>query len=96
VSTKIETLEQNVTERAMEVAGQAGFLLMAAAATIGMMELPDHFDRRVVTPGQPAYAVVQERGGDQNNPLRREREETGPHYISYSIAQRTPGRSGRS
>jgi hypothetical protein len=94
VTSKIETLETNI-DKAQEFAAQFGFLLMAAAATVGMMELPEHFNSRVATPGQPTLALVAERGADQNA-QRREREETGPHYVSYSVSQRTPGRSGRS
>ena len=70
---------------------------MAAAATIGMLEMPEHPDKRVVVPHQPAFAFATENGGNnqQDNTLRREREEAGPHYISYSVAQRTPGRTGK-
>lgn len=86
--TPIETLAQ--------VSQQAGLLLMAAAVTIGMIELPEHPNNKVVVPNQPAFAIANN-GGDANpnNPLRRESEETGPHYISYSVNQRTPSRTGK-
>jgi hypothetical protein len=32
---------------------------------------------------------------DQASQLRRERDETIQHYISYSVSQRTPSRSGK-
>jgi hypothetical protein len=91
--TKTVTIQQ----RLAEVATKSGIVLMAAAATIGMLELPEHPDKRVVVPHQPAFAFATE-NSDNNRPdntLRREREETGPHYISYSVAQRTPGRTGK-
>jgi hypothetical protein len=77
-----------------KVAGQAGLILMTAAVTFGMLELPEHGNSRIVLPNQPALALAGE-NTDNNNPLRREREETAPHYISYTVAQRTPGRTGR-
>lgn len=95
MSSKIEKIEINIAGKAQEIATRAGFLLMATAATIGLVELPEHFNTRVVAPGMPAVMLVAEQTGE-HGPQRREREETGPHYISYSVTQRTPGRSGRS
>lgn len=91
--TKTSTIQQ----RLADVATQSGMLLMATAATIGMLELPEQPDKRVVVPHQPAFAFATENSDNklQDNSLRREREETGPHYISYSVAQRTPGRTGK-
>ena len=96
MSNKTKTLENTVVDRAQEIGAQAGFLMMAAAATLGMIEMPEHFNQRVVATAQPAFALVEEHGAGHDNAQRREREETGPHYTSYSVAQRTPGRSGRS
>lgn len=71
-------------------------MLMTAAVTVGTFDLPEH-DKRVVVPTQYKLAFAEEEEGvsNLNNPLRREREETGPHYVSYSETQRTPSRSGR-
>lgn len=79
-----------------ELSQQLGLVLMTAAVTFGMLEMPEH-STKVIVPNQPAFALAHENGGGDgaNNTLRREREETGPHYISYSVAQRTPGRHGR-
>ena len=77
-----------------ELAQQAGIVLMTVAATVGLMELPEHPNARIVVPNQPAMAVVGV-NNEGNNPLRREREETAPHHISYSEIQRTPGRTGK-
>jgi hypothetical protein len=76
---------------------QAGILLMTAAATLGMLELPDHSNSRIIVPNQPVFAFA---GQNENikNPLQRERqeEEASPQFISYTVMQRTPGRTGRA
>jgi hypothetical protein len=76
-----------------KVAGQAGLILMTAAVTVGMLELPDHTNSKIVLPNQPAFAFAGE--NEENNPVRREREESAPHFISYSEVQRTASRSGK-
>lgn len=84
------------TDKITEAARQSGFLLMAAAATLGMLELPDHPNRQVIASSQPVFAAVRN-PDDQGsaNQMRRERDETVPHYMSYSVAERTPSRSGK-
>jgi hypothetical protein len=82
------TIGMGLTEMSQHI----GMALMAAAATIGMLELPEHPNARVVVPSQPALVAVE---ATENNPLRREREEMAPHHISYSETQRTPGRTGK-
>ena len=86
--TKITTIDR------LNVAAQhAGLGLMTVAATLGMLELPDHgINSKVVVPNMPTVVAIEEEMN--NNPLRREKEETEQHYVSYSVAQRTPGRSG--
>lgn len=84
------------SEKALEIAQQAGLLLMSAAVTLGMLELPSSPDKRIILPNRPAFAWANEKGQSNNNTLRRESEETEQHYISYSVAQRTPARSGRT
>ncbi len=85
---------KTTTEKLGEVSQQIGILLMTTAATVGMLELPDHQGAKIVLPNQPIFAKVTE-NEDFANPLRREREESAPHYISYSEVQRTPSRSGK-
>ncbi len=85
---------KNTTESLQTLSHQMGLLLMTAAATFGMLELPAHPNSKVIVPVQPAFAQVTA-SSEGNNPLRREREESAPHYISYSVAQRTPGRTGK-
>ena len=78
-------------EQITEAAQNIGVVLMTAAVTLGIAT--DHMATgRVVLPNQPALATAGEQGG---NPLRREREESAPHYISYNVTQRTPARSGK-
>lgn len=96
MSIKTKT-KLNAKDTLNQAAKHAGFLLMIAAATLGMLELPDHPDKRAIVPNQPALAFA---GNNldkvgQNNPIRREREETAPHYTSYSVIQRTVARAGK-
>lgn len=80
-----------------QVAQQAGLLLMTAAVTLGMVEVPEQ-SSKIVIPNQPSFALSHTNAGENNDPnnaLRREREESGPHYTSYNITQRTPGRTGK-
>ncbi len=67
---------------------------MTAAATLGMLELPEHPNSRIVLTSQPVFAMTTQ-NTHQNNPIRREREETSPHYISYSVVERTVARTGK-
>jgi hypothetical protein len=87
------------SDRVADVATQAGMVLMTAAATIGILELGTHPNKQIVVPGQPKLAFETNQAGvnpQETNPLRREREETAPHYISYNVNQRTPGRTGKA
>lgn len=95
--TKNETLSDTLNT----ITQQAGIVLMTAAVTLGMIEVPEHAGR-IVVPNQPAYASAGQHdaggfggfgGAGSDNSLRRESEETHPHHITYSVAQRTPGRT---
>ncbi len=92
MSIKIKNTK-TTSEKLNAVAMQAGLVLMTAAATLGMVELPEH-PNKVIVPNQPAFAMATQ-NTEQNNPIRREREETSPHYISYSVVQRTAARTGK-
>jgi hypothetical protein len=78
-----------------DTAKQAGLVLMAAAMTLGLLEVPHEQDKRAVMPVNPVFETVGIVGEHGNDSQRREREETGPHYISYGVNQRTPGRTGK-
>ncbi len=91
--TDQQTNMKTTLESAQNISQQIGLLLMTAAATVGILELPDRPNSKIVVPSQPVFAHVMSSEGA--NPLRREREESAPHYISYNVTQRTPGRTGR-
>ena len=80
-------------------AKQAGYLLLATAATLGMLDTPSHDRVRAVLPNQPVFAFEENDINVENlqgtNSIRREREEVAPHYISYSEVQRTASRAGK-
>lgn len=90
---------QNDAKQALNnFATSAGLLLMTAAATTLMLEVPEHPDKSAVLTAQPVYSApgqIAEHGTNPNSEMRREREETGPHYISYGNSQRTPSRTGK-
>lgn len=94
MSQKIKNVK-TATEQLTQLSQQAGIVLMTAAVTLGMVEMPEH-SSKVVIPNQPSFAVASS-GGEHHpgNDMRREREEAGPHYTSYNVAQRTPSRTGK-
>lgn len=92
MSTKTKITDSPIDQLG-KIAGQAGLILMTAAVTLGMLELPDHTNAKIVLPSQPAFAFAGD--NEENNPVRREREESAPHFISYSEVQRTASRSGK-
>lgn len=84
-------------EIARNVASHIGIFLMSAAATFGMLEMPDHGRAQIVVPSRAIFAFA----GESNTPepanansIRRERDDVETHYVSYSETQRTPSRSG--
>ncbi|MDL2342270.1 MAG: hypothetical protein QFB87_04305 [Patescibacteria group bacterium] len=87
MSQKIKINNKNITSAAR----QLGMILMTVATVAGLVEMPERPQKAALL--TPAYVLA----GDTKdaNPVRREREEAGPHYISYSATQRTPGRTGR-
>ena len=89
--------EKNTSQKINEVAKQAGIALMAMAATLGMLESPEHPNARIILPNQPSFALanVNVQFGGGGNQMIREREEAAPHYIDYSTVQRTVSRSGK-
>lgn len=96
MSVKTKKNNQKLSLNQMgDIAQQAGLVLMTAAATLGLVELSNH-PNKIILPNQPILSPVAEHGGSDSSTLRREREEAGPHYVSYSAYQRTPGRSGRA
>lgn len=87
-------IETTTVERVSDISQQIGMLLMTAALTLSVFDFGQPQDKRVVLPNRPALALAGE-NDEASNPIRREREEAAPHFISYSEVQRTPSRSGR-
>jgi hypothetical protein len=80
-----------------DAAKQLGYLLLIGATTLGMLDMPDRLNSRVILPNQPAFAFANNNleASDYGSNVRREREEVAPHYISFSEVQRTASRAGR-
>jgi hypothetical protein len=90
----IKNKNQSLAEKMANLGAQAGIVLMAAATTVGVMDMQDHQRIKVVVPNQPTFAFETE-STENNNPMQREREEVAPHYVSYNTIQRTPSRHGK-
>lgn len=85
---------ENIMANSAIVGQNLGIVLMAAATTLGLVEISNHENTKATLAAQPVYEVAGT--SESPNPIRRERtEETGPHYISYGVGQRTPGRTGK-
>ena len=102
MSTKTKNIKSN-TEKLGALTQQAGMLLMTAAFTLSMIEVGGghSHQQKVAMPSQPSPAYAHAGTGHfgsfgGGHDMRREREETGPHYTSYNTAQRTPGRTGKA
>lgn len=94
MSVKTKTI--TTTDKALALAQQAGIILMTAAVTLGMTETTNRSNARIIVPNQPSFAMATEQDEQNNNVLRRENEESEKTYVSYSVTQRTPARSGRT
>jgi hypothetical protein len=65
---------------------------MAAATLTGITELPNFLNNRTSL-ARPQVAYVTQTS-NINNPVLREKEDSGPHYIIYGTT-RTATRSGK-
>jgi hypothetical protein len=92
-----KTKIKNTNNKINQIARQSGLIILAAAATLGMIDTPDHLNSRINVPNQPAFAWVNNNLElhEQGNNLQREREDIAPHYIDFSVVQRTAARSGK-
>ncbi len=92
----LKTNSQNINSSAL--LARLGVIVMAAATVLGMTELTERHDIKVLTTMQPAYAFVNgvshsPTNGDNN--IRREKDEVGRHAVSYGVTMRTPSRTGK-
>ena len=102
VMSKQKTVLDKATDAVQDFAGDAmqatQHLGMAAMTTAALISMVAHDEsKKVLVPTQPVLAIADE-NNVANNPIRREKEnneETGAHYVSYTVAQRTPARSGK-
>ncbi|HSX46234.1 MAG TPA: hypothetical protein VLG27_04525 [Candidatus Saccharimonadia bacterium] len=94
MSTK--TKKPSTPEKIEQAAGRVGIVLLAGAATLGLLDMPNQPEKRVVLPSRPVFAFAENNFESENvNPIRREKEDTETHYVSYSVVQRTAPRSGK-
>lgn len=90
-----ETLTQisDKIEQAVDsIAQPLGITAMTAAAVVSMLEPTHELAKRMIVPEQVAFAPVE--ASAENNPLRREKEETGAHSVTFGVP-RTQARAGR-
>jgi hypothetical protein len=92
----MQTSAAQFNQNMIDVAKNVGLVLMTLATTVGMVELPEHHNSKVNVNAQPAFAFATEHSGVDSSAQRRERDESAPHYTSYSAFQRTPGRTGKA
>ena len=90
----LKNTKKSNTQILRNLGTQASVMLMAAATTVGVMDMQDHQSIKVVVPNQPTFAF-ETNNPETNNPIMREREESAPHYVSYDVSQRTPSRHGK-
>jgi hypothetical protein len=79
-------------QKFISLSKQLGIVMLSLGTTLGMIDSPGH-TRGVIVPNQPAFAYATI--NDRSSPIKRSSEETETHYVSYSVSQRTPERSGR-
>lgn len=98
-TNQITEMFTDAAEQVSDIAQKIGFVTMTTAAVIGAVQTSDksRLVRFAVMPNIPVLAPDFNTGANDNNSntLRREREETAPHFISFSQTQRTPSRSGK-
>ncbi|MDB5185369.1 MAG: hypothetical protein JWN38_1177 [Candidatus Saccharibacteria bacterium] len=76
---------KNTNQNVKDFAHSLGLTVMTTAAVLSTIVLPEP-----VLAAVTAQETPREEGMTAQ---RREREESGPHYISYNTSQRTPSRS---
>lgn len=88
---------QDMAGDAVQAAQNLGMVAMTTAALISMVAHDE--TKKIVIPTQPVFTFADDSNlNAQNNPIRREKEnneESGAHYVSYNVNQRTPARSGK-
>jgi hypothetical protein len=88
---KIKTIE-NSSEKFAQFAEWLGIISMSVATLTGLAELPSLVSNHSSSV-RAEFALVSQ-ASNTNNPLLREKDESGPHYVTYGTP-RTVNRSGR-
>jgi hypothetical protein len=91
---KIKSIE-NTSEKIAKCAEWLGLISMTVATLTGLAELPTFLNNHSSTfrAERAEFALVAQTS-NTNNPLLREKDESGPHYVTYGTP-RTVSRSGR-
>jgi hypothetical protein len=89
--SNIKTLE-NTTLDITKAVEWLGVMTMTVATLTGLAELPNFINSHTSTI-RSEFALVSQTV-NTNNPLLREKDEAGPHYVTYTNS-RTPYRSGK-
>jgi hypothetical protein len=98
--TNIKTNLKNLLVDAERGITNAGIATMIVAAIVGMTELADRQDQKVLAL-QPVYAFAHDSGGQQGSfngsdmSIRKERDEVSHQSASYGITMRTHGITGK-
>jgi len=93
---KIKTVEKLLSDEAQQFAAQAGLILMASAAVLGMVELSDGREKVILTRPSAVFAPINNQIGQGTDTQRREKEEeASSHYVTYGTAIKTPSHTGK-
>ena len=93
---KSKTKTENLSEKLNRLSSGIGIAVLSLASTYGMVDLPAHARAQILSPARPVFAYANNNYiSGKNNPIQKTREETEQNYVSYSVIQRTPGRSSK-
>jgi hypothetical protein len=94
MNSKIKT--ENLSNKFNNLSYGLGVVMLSLASTYGMLDLPQHARAQILSTSRPAFAYANSNDNSgKNNPIQKTREETEQNYVSYSVSQRTPGRSSK-
>jgi hypothetical protein len=84
--------KKTVISKLLSWSEKSTIYLMTAGTLLGLVNAAEQLNSKIIVPSTVTFSM-EVNNSQINNPIRREREEAGPHYTSYSESQRTPGRS---
>jgi hypothetical protein len=83
---------------AERLAANVGVMALAATTVVGMTELANHQDIKVVANQRPAFAAENStvsRGPDDDISMRKERDEVAHQSVSYGTTMRSHAVAGK-